>query len=271
MRSLTTRAAGLLILAGGVWGGLIPFVGPYFHFSLGPDKAWTWTSGRLWLDVLPGIAAVLGGLMLLGAGPRPSGRLGALLAICAGVWFAIGPDISLLWNSVGAQGAGHGSRGVRMLEMLTYHTGLGALMAALGGYALPGLWRTVAAPAAVPADAGTRRGRAVPAEASMPAAADAPAAGARTAAPAAGTRTAAPAAETRAVETPGGPATATGATATTGTAASATDTPTATGEAPATAPADAGAAPVGTRGARYADTGHTTRRRGGLRSLFARH
>jgi len=263
MRSLTTRAAGLLILAGGVWGGLIPFVGPYFHFVLGPDKAWTWTSGRLWLDVLPGIAAVLGGLMLLGAGPRPSGRLGALLAICAGVWFAIGPDISLLWNSVGAQGGAHGSRGVRMLEMLTFHTGLGALMATLGGYALPGLWRTVAAPAAVPAGAETRR--VVPAEASMPASADAPAAGARTAVPAA--------AGTRAAASPvvppagaGAPAGGTGA-ATTGAAASA-----GAAEAPGAVPAEAGAAPVGTRDAHYADTGHTTRRRrGGLRSLFARH
>lgn len=46
MRHVTTRMAGLLILLGGIWGGLIPFVGPYFHFVLGPDESWTWTSGR---------------------------------------------------------------------------------------------------------------------------------------------------------------------------------------------------------------------------------
>lgn len=143
MRHITTRAAGLLILAGGLWGGAIPFVGPYFHFTLGPDHAWTWTSARLYLDVLPAIAAVLGGLVLLGAGPRITGRLGALIALAGGFWFAIGPDMSLLWHQGGDQGAAHGSRGVQALEHLTLHTGLGVLMAALAAYALPGLVRAV--------------------------------------------------------------------------------------------------------------------------------
>jgi hypothetical protein len=137
MRSLSTRATGLIIVVLGVWGGLVPFVGPYFHFTLGPTKAWTWTSGRFYLDVLPGIVAVLGGLMLMSAGPRRSARVGALLAMAAGFWFAIGPEVSLLWNAGGAQGAAHGARFVRMLEPVAYHSGLGALIAALAGYALP--------------------------------------------------------------------------------------------------------------------------------------
>jgi hypothetical protein len=160
MRHITTRFAGLLILAGGVWGGAIPFVGPYFHFTLGPDHAWRWTSGRLYLDVLPAIAAVIGGLILLAAGPRISGRLGALLALAGGIWFAIGPDMSLFWHVNGDQGAAHGSRGVQALEHLTLHTGLGALMAALAAYALPGLLRAVApATAAATTEAEPRRTR----------------------------------------------------------------------------------------------------------------
>ena len=107
MRSLTTRAAGLLILIGGIWGGLAPFVGPYFHFVLGPDKAWTWTSGRLWLSVIPGVVAVVAGLMLLRAGPRTGGRLGAVLAIAAGAWFAVGPDISQFWQRRRSAGCRH--------------------------------------------------------------------------------------------------------------------------------------------------------------------
>jgi hypothetical protein len=142
-------------LALGIWGGLVPFIGHYFHFALGPDKSWTWTSGRLYLDVLPAAVAVLGGLMLLGAGPRPSARLGALLAIAAGIWFAIGPDVSHLWNASGAQGAAHGSRTIRTLEMLAYHTALGALLAALGGYALPRFVRA----REVVAEPGTMSGR----------------------------------------------------------------------------------------------------------------
>ncbi len=155
MRHITTRMAGLLILAGGIWGGLIAFVGPYFHFTLGPDHAWTWTSGRLYLDVLPAIAAVLGGLFLLGSGPRLTGRLGALIALAAGIWFAIGPDISVLWHAGGAQGAAHGSRGIQMLERLSLHTGLGVLMAALAAYALPGFARVRAPVATAAAAAGT--------------------------------------------------------------------------------------------------------------------
>ena len=53
MRRLSTRAAGMLILILGLWGGLVPFVGPYFHFALGPNHSWTWTTGRFWLSVLP--------------------------------------------------------------------------------------------------------------------------------------------------------------------------------------------------------------------------
>jgi hypothetical protein len=165
MRHVTTRVAGLLILLGGVWGGLIPFVGPYFNFVLGPDKSWTWTSGRFWLDVLPGIVTAVGGLMLLFAGPRVSGRIGALLALAAGIWFAIGPDISQFWRYGGSQGIAHGSRAVRALESLSFHSGLGVVIAALAAYSLPGVMvRTVTAAAGerVAAD------RAAPAPASAP-------------------------------------------------------------------------------------------------------
>jgi hypothetical protein len=159
MRSLSTRAAGLLILALGIWGGLVPFVGHYFHFSLGPDQAWHWNRDRLFLDVLPGVAAALGGLMLIGSGPRRSARLGALLALVAGIWFAVGPDVSHLWNAAGAQGHTHGARLVSVLELVTYHTGLGALIAALGGYALPRFIAPVVADEAAEAGAGTAAGR----------------------------------------------------------------------------------------------------------------
>jgi len=153
---LSMRATGLLILVMGIWGGLVPFVGPYFHFALGPAKSWTWTTGRLWLSVLPGAVAVLGGLLLLGAGRRPAGKVGALLALAAGIWFAVGPQVSLLWNASGAQGAAHGSTGVRVLEELTYHTLLGSLLAAVAGYALaaPLRRRTEAAADAEAAPAG---------------------------------------------------------------------------------------------------------------------
>jgi hypothetical protein len=127
-----------VILIAGLWGGLVPFVGPYFHFALGPNHSWAWTSGRFYLSVLPAAAAVLGGLMLLGSGPRAGGKIGALLALAGGVWFAIGPTVSLLW-ATDAYGLSHGPKATRMLELLTYHTGLGVLIASFAAYALPGL------------------------------------------------------------------------------------------------------------------------------------
>jgi hypothetical protein len=140
-RHVTTRVSGLIILIAGVWGGLIPFLGPTFNFTLGPNVAWHWTTGRLWLSVLPAIAAVLGGLILMGGGPRLSGKFGALLALAGGVWFAVGPDVSMLWNhGISQQGIAHGRHTItRMLEYLTLHSGIGVLITAFAAFALPGL------------------------------------------------------------------------------------------------------------------------------------
>src|ERR1700689_309522 len=55
--------SGALLILIGAWGGLAPFVGPYFRFAYTPDKAWAYTSGRLWLSIVPGAAALLGGLL----------------------------------------------------------------------------------------------------------------------------------------------------------------------------------------------------------------
>ncbi len=140
MRSITTRVAGGIILIAAIWGGLIPFVGPYFHFTLGPDQTWTWTSARFYLDVLPGIAAAVGGLLLLISGPWLLGRIGALLALAGGVWFAVGPDVSRLWRAGGAQGLAHGRSLARTLEYVTFHTGLGVLITALAAFSLPGMF-----------------------------------------------------------------------------------------------------------------------------------
>jgi hypothetical protein len=280
MRSFSTRTAGLLILILGVWGGIVPFIGHYFHFALGPDKAWSWTMGRLWLDILPAVAAIVAGLMLIGAGPRPHARLGAWLAIAAGIWFAIGPEISVWWKAGGDQGVGHGSAHIQALEMLAYHTGLGALIAALGGFALP-RFRVVAAEAAV---ARAAAGGAV-AERGWRArrrrrrlARDEAVAGGAAAVPAA----AATDAPTRAERAPAMAADApsTGATAPAPTTAAPSETTaapsgtqrTAVGD-PATAAGGQTATPAGQPVATRTAAGHSTmrRRRGGLFSVFSRH
>ena len=88
----------MLLVLLGLWGGLIPFVGPYFHFSYTPGTAWTYTSGRLWLELLPGVGTVVGGFILLVSRVRPVAVFGAWLAALSGAWFAVGRALPLLWQ-----------------------------------------------------------------------------------------------------------------------------------------------------------------------------
>lgn len=76
--------SGFLLILLGAWGALIPFVGPFFDFAFSPDRAWTWTEARGWLQVLPGAVAVVGGLLLLVSRNRATAMFGAWLAVLAG-------------------------------------------------------------------------------------------------------------------------------------------------------------------------------------------
>jgi hypothetical protein len=95
-----TRGAtsGLLLVLLGVWGGLIPFIGPRFGYAYTPNTTWTMTWGRLWLEVLPAAAAVLGGLVMLSSTHRVAALWGGWLAAVGGAWFVVGPSLSRLWS-----------------------------------------------------------------------------------------------------------------------------------------------------------------------------
>src|ERR1700759_2915151 len=124
LRSRGARTGALLVLLG-IWGGLIAFVGPYFHYAYTPDKAWTYTTGRLWLEILPAAATVLGGLIVGGSGSRPVAIFGAWLAAASGAWFALGGLLSTVWT-IGVN-AGHpvGDNAHRVVEQIGFFNGLG--------------------------------------------------------------------------------------------------------------------------------------------------
>src|ERR1700727_1851033 len=88
---------GLLVALLGIWGGIIPFIGPYFNYAFTPDKAWTYTTGRLELEILPAAGALLGGLLMMGARSRASVLFGSLLAIASGAWLGLGDVVAPLW------------------------------------------------------------------------------------------------------------------------------------------------------------------------------
>jgi len=122
-------AGGLLVVLLGIWGALIPFVGPYFHYAYTPDKAWTYTTGRLWLEILPGAAALLGGLMLMAARGRHTALFGAFLAIVSGAWFALGNVVAPLWTSAAPAGVPASTTTLmRTMEQIGFFAGLGVVI-----------------------------------------------------------------------------------------------------------------------------------------------
>jgi hypothetical protein len=125
--------SGLLLIILGVWGALIPFVGPYLNFAYTPDHEWTWTAARGWLEVLPGVTVMAGGLLLVGSGNRATAMLGGWLATLAGAWFVVGGAFA---PTFGIGDIGHPvapSEARRAMVEVCYFSGLGALIVFLGG------------------------------------------------------------------------------------------------------------------------------------------
>src|SRR6185312_7686159 len=116
----TGALSGLIVIVLGVWGALIPFIGPYFHYAFGNYDKWHFTTNRLWLDVVPGVVAVIGGW----------------LAIAAGVWFSIGPAVSLWWHAAGNPiGAPVGGHVRQSIELIGYFYGLGVAIVGFAAFA----------------------------------------------------------------------------------------------------------------------------------------
>jgi hypothetical protein len=136
--------SGLLLVLLGIWGALIPFVGPYFHYAYTPDQAWRATSGRLWLEVLPGVVTLVGGLVVLVSRFRPSALIGAWLAALAGAWFAVGGLVAGRWSSLPTAGVPVGGTTRSLLEQVGFFTGLGVVIVFMAALAL-GRFTVVAA------------------------------------------------------------------------------------------------------------------------------
>ena len=155
---------GLVLIPLGAWVALSPYVvGSWdgdFHF------------GRFLLAVLPGSAAGLGGLIMLG-GRRAFALAGGALALAAGAWLIVGPAAYALFGS-NELGSGPGGESIRMLQWVGFFVAAGALTSLLATYALGLLrplefsqdeWAAIAEPA-TPTTA-TSRAR-IPAPATRP-------------------------------------------------------------------------------------------------------
>jgi hypothetical protein len=128
--------SGVLLVLLGIWGALIPFVGPYFHYAYTPDRTWYYTSGRLWLDVLPGLAALIGGVLVLISRLRPVAMFGTWLAAAGGAWFAVGWLLSRRWTRIPSAGRPVGGTGHMVLEQIGFFIGVGVVIVFIAAAAM---------------------------------------------------------------------------------------------------------------------------------------
>ena len=136
---------GALLILFGLWGGLAPFVGPYFHFGYTPDSAWSYNSGRLYYSIIPGAVALLAGVLITLTRNRALAIVGGVLAAVGGAWFAVGSGFvtEVLKRTVSVGGpiltgvSGAHAVGLRSyLESMALFTGLGVLIVLLGAIAM---------------------------------------------------------------------------------------------------------------------------------------
>jgi hypothetical protein len=128
--------SGLLLVILGAWGALIPFVGPGFNFAYTPDQDWVWSTARGWLEVLPGVATMVGGLLLIFSGNRITAIVGGWLAVLAGAWFVVGGQVAPLLGIGSAGDPIAATDRKRAALEISYFSGLGALIVFVGGVAL---------------------------------------------------------------------------------------------------------------------------------------
>jgi hypothetical protein len=164
MRRSRGALSGFVLVVLGLWGALIPFVGPYFDYAYTPDTAWTYTTARLWLEILPGAAVFVGGVLLIIATGRHVAGFGALLAAAAGAWFTLGTMLSPLWNNHAPLGGSPAGPTVymRIMEQLGFFSALGVVIAVIAAAAFG---RVMSVPAGL-REAGPLPGDTVPVETS---------------------------------------------------------------------------------------------------------
>jgi hypothetical protein len=122
MISQSRRGTGLVLILLGAWQALVPMVGPLFGFGMGHESAWTWNQSHLVLNVLPGGAVLIGGLVMLVSADRASQWLGAILAFCGGVWGVLGPSTY------------HVSSFMQIMKSYGYYYAIGAVIIAVGAF-----------------------------------------------------------------------------------------------------------------------------------------
>jgi hypothetical protein len=131
---LSRRFAGLLMILVGAWGGISPYLGPSIGYRLDTTPAWTWTTANWELNLAPGAAVVLAGLVVLFGG-RFSAWWAGVLALAGGSWFVLGPIFASMWLGP-AQARVASTSLSQVTGPLGYHYGTGLVIVVLAAWSL---------------------------------------------------------------------------------------------------------------------------------------
>ena len=116
----------------GLWAAAVPLVGPYFDFGFLTTKTWVFSEAAVTLSIVPGLAAAVGGVLLVRP-LRAVGSLGRLLVLLAAVWLLVGPSLYPVWSGKTLQPLPGPDWKVALL-WIGYFYGVGALLALVAGY-----------------------------------------------------------------------------------------------------------------------------------------
>ena len=130
---------GVLLIVLGAWGALAPLVTGYINFGFTPEDTWNVTNARWWLEILPGIVVVVGGLLLLLGADRIITSLGGWLAAAGGAWFAIGTTVQPATSMDALGDPIHTSSAGAMAERLALTVGLSVVIVFVAAWALGAL------------------------------------------------------------------------------------------------------------------------------------
>ncbi len=137
-------AIAVLTILVSAWGGIVPYVGPLFGYTIDGGGAWHWSLAHSLLSLAPGALGVVLGFMILaetrgleiGRGRFSLASAGVLIALC-GAWFVVGPTA---WPLV----VNHGSDAIvgtqfhRLEVALATASGLGPCWPSSAGSPLAG-------------------------------------------------------------------------------------------------------------------------------------
>jgi hypothetical protein len=148
---ITKSIVGGVAILVGAWGGLVPYIGHAIHFSADGSATWTWNLQHGLLYLMPAIAAVVGGSLLILSAWVDSVRgfelskvilpIVTLLLGVSAIWFIVGPSVWPIFYSSHVFAAASAER--TFAELVAYNFGAGVVLGAMAAVGAASVMRAL--------------------------------------------------------------------------------------------------------------------------------